>query len=613
MRLSWDSKIRVAGFCLGGALAFVDDAWAYKVTTHQVVAVRSAERLPDGDLKSILLGNELYLRSGAMGPDLFLLPGGSSYPSDLAHYCKTDELAKNFLSLSKGRSGRAQAFAYGWFSHNIADSVAHPWVNGFTGKPYASPETTVEGIETFLLNMTHIGIETWVDKQIFTQVGTSIPRRYSQAKALVAAFNPFINDAEIQQLFIDAYEATYQKQDCIGKRYEKEKLTKEEIAAAGRRFRAAIGADKFGPVVKDFVDPKLFELDLRLLVADAVVREILRTWEDYLDRSVQYLEKSWQATGPLPNFNLDQGVAKGGNAELADFWGTVLDPDGRSVRVFDVPGKTYNNGEAPVHDDRCVSREVNPDCSQAAQFGPGGDNPDDATAAGTAVAVAVPSRSVAGAHWRLATKKGKRWPSLFEKLSNQAEGLDTITDPAAFLEAFAAMGEAFDKAREDDTEFGAMTSSYHGDPRPFDGSADVALLASGFVSAARSVIQSFLEPALRVEPFEISAELAHAQPILVIPTGGLSGLSDGEQARVGLGSYVDSGATVIVFAQQHGSDYSILPTPDGRPIRAWGWTEDNSCYFNAAYIETFHPILASQSNALVTSSIDGYFDSIPES
>ena len=69
---------------------------------------------------------------------------------------------------------------------------------------------------------------------------------------------------------------------------------------------------------------------------------------------------------------------------------------------------------------------------------------------------------------------------------------------------------------------------------------------------------------------------------------------------------------MIAFAQQQGSDFSVLPTPDGRPIHGWGWHEDNSCYTNAAYIETFHPILASQSKSLVTSNIDGYFDSIPD-
>lgn len=39
--------------------------------------------------------------------------------------------------------------------------------------------------------------------------------------------------------------------------------------------------------------------------------------------------------------------------------------------------------------------------------------------------------------------------------------------------------------------------------------------------------------------------------------------------------------------------------------------EDNSCYSNGAYVDTFHPSLASQSSPLVTSNIDGYFDSIP--
>jgi hypothetical protein len=219
MRGARAARILVSTASLSLALAVADRAWAYKVTTHQVVAVRGAERLPDGALKSTLLNNEVYLRSGAMGPDLFLLPGGNPYPSELAHYCKTDELAKSLISLSRSRSARAQAFAYGWFSHNIADSVAHPWVNGFTGQPYAPGGPSIEGLENLALNVTHIGIETWVDKQVFSQMGTSISTRYSQAKALVTAFDPFIDDDEIQQLLIDAYKETYGKQDCISRKY----------------------------------------------------------------------------------------------------------------------------------------------------------------------------------------------------------------------------------------------------------------------------------------------------------------------------------------------------------------------------------------------------------
>ncbi|MGI0148287.1 MAG: hypothetical protein ACREDF_01975, partial [Thermoplasmata archaeon] len=117
---------------------------------------------------------------------------------------------------------------------------------------------------------------------------------------------------------------------------------------------------------------------------------------------------------------------------------------------------------------------------------------------------------------------------------------------------------------------------------------------------------------MRVPPEMLSAERALEHPVFLIPTGGLYGLSQTEQFKEGLESYVDGGGTAVVSAQQLGSDYSVLPTPDGRPIGAWGWHEDNSCYTNAAYIETFHPILASQSSSLVTSNIDGYFDSIPD-
>jgi len=113
-----------------------DDLWAWSVTTHQIVAQRSIAQLPPGDLRDLLLQNEDYLQAGSLGPDLFYMPpmSGHGVFSDLAHYCQTNQLAGNMLSAAQ--SPKAKAFAYGWFSHNVTDSVAHPWVNGFTGQPY---------------------------------------------------------------------------------------------------------------------------------------------------------------------------------------------------------------------------------------------------------------------------------------------------------------------------------------------------------------------------------------------------------------------------------------------------------------------------------------------
>lgn len=116
----------------------VNRALAWTMATHQKAASGAATALPPGALRDLLLANEGYLRGGAVGPDIFYWAHGSSLYSKLAHYCKTDELAKAMLAAA--RSDQAKAFAYGWFSHNVADSVAHPWVNGYTGQPYEDLE-----------------------------------------------------------------------------------------------------------------------------------------------------------------------------------------------------------------------------------------------------------------------------------------------------------------------------------------------------------------------------------------------------------------------------------------------------------------------------------------
>ncbi len=59
-----------------------------------------------------------------MGPDLWYPTPPLWQYSDLAHYCETDQLAKALLA--RAGSPRAVAFAYGWLSHNVTDSVAHP-------------------------------------------------------------------------------------------------------------------------------------------------------------------------------------------------------------------------------------------------------------------------------------------------------------------------------------------------------------------------------------------------------------------------------------------------------------------------------------------------------
>lgn len=109
------SALRAA---LALALVVAPQASAWKVTTHMVVVTKAAARVEDSALREILLSNLDSLRAGAAGPDLFYFPyvlpsAFGEYPayadphwvlntkfSDRAHYCSTNVLALNMISLA---------------------------------------------------------------------------------------------------------------------------------------------------------------------------------------------------------------------------------------------------------------------------------------------------------------------------------------------------------------------------------------------------------------------------------------------------------------------------------------------------------------------------------
>ena len=54
------------------------------------------------------------------------------------------------------------------------------------------------------------------------------------------------------------------------------------------------------------------------------------------------------------------------------------------------------------------------------------------------------------------------------------------------------------------------------------------------------------------------------------------------------------GGTLVVFAQQRGYEFNVLPTPDGNPVTGYGWVEDHACFMNSVVIDTWHQVLAGQ-------------------
>ncbi len=68
---------------------------------------------------------------GALDPDMGHFPGGDPLITDLAHYVKTAELARNLVRLAS--NDVELAYAWGWISHVIADTDLHPAINRACG------------------------------------------------------------------------------------------------------------------------------------------------------------------------------------------------------------------------------------------------------------------------------------------------------------------------------------------------------------------------------------------------------------------------------------------------------------------------------------------------
>jgi len=96
--------------------------------------------------------------------------------------------------------------------------------------------------------------------------------------------------------------------------------------------------------------------------------------------------------------------------------------------------------------------------------------------------------------------------------------------------------------------------------------------------------------------------------VLLIGTGGLTGLDNSSTFRSKLAGFTSQGGVIICLTSQYGYELNALPgSPSG-----YGWSEDQSCHTNAVYIDTYHPMFAGQDSANLDANVDGYFTNWPD-
>jgi len=237
--------------------------------------------------------------------------------------------------------------------------------------------------------------------------------------------------------------------------------------------------------------------------------------------------------------------------------------------------------------------------------GPGIDHPDDTfDAIDFAKGVDISPAKLFDLYLRIAAKKNKAY------LLKYWEILSVFQDAQSEISTGNNVDGVIDKWDEELGQKNKLLHDYYRyASREYLESPDIAVLANGYYNEMRKLIIEKVGEPVRIIDQAFEPYILDEQKILVIPTGGLSGLSYSAIFKNKLSEYVKNGGTIICFSQQYGYDFNALP---GGKIKAYGWQEDASCYTKAAYIENFHQALSSQNELYPDVKLDGYFTDYPD-
>ncbi len=149
-------------------------------------------------------------------------------------------------------------------------------------------------------------------------------------------------------------------------------------------------------------------------------------------------------------------------------------------------------------------------------------------------------------------------------------------------------------------------TSYNPDGNPF-----IGILKNGNFNAMGDLLKSIGRKSFGVkEEFYPQKILKHIN-LLIIPTGGLMGMSNSGNFKLLLTDFLERGGMILCFAQQDSLDFQALPIPVGESLHAMGWRNSQSCYQGSIYFSQTGPIFSGQTSQRISAGVDGGFSSFP--
>ncbi len=506
----------------------------------------------DPEIRRTMEENLKYAKGGSVGPDL----GNFDLrwnSANASHYCCSADLARRMLQVA--RDPKEKAFAYGWIVHVAADSAGHPWVNSQVCRILGDrPGGCVYTPGNKEITRAHQGVEAMAD--CLNQV------RYGKP----------VEDPEFGILLGYRYDMGFRVPPSYMLGYREQYCDRNRVrgdVGLYARFVWFLYADSlFYAPCQDSPKTPSYET----------------AFEDSIRRAVDILNSNGKNAR---NWDLDNGEE-------------IDSPTGRC--------EDYQ---------KCVERGNLKSCGPAERAIRRPDRPDEFESVVTRGEEPSEEPWTDAGLYRLAAKKGKGWVLWHmeaEQLLREYEALPEDAPWSAIRDVLERMG-ALVRELNDPFNFREFSQNNSVISAHFDETPDVAMLENGYFEEMSSMMAGWSEPVLLLDT-SFSPDIVAHHPVLVIPSGGLFGLERSEFFRGQLEEYVKAGGTLVVFAQQHGYEYSVLPVPregDGsyRRVHGVGWAEDISCFFAAAHINEWHQVLSGLRRNSPTLSVDGFITEYP--
>ena len=531
------------------------DAFSWGVITHMTILddILKDPRL-DGEIKRILRENIAYAKGGVTGPDMFYVYVTSRY-GDMAHYCTPGDLARRMLALAREETDvreRERKLAY-----------AYGWMvhvqSDAVGHAWVNAMVGGEyDPENKPIVKAHKALEAAVDrKNLMDHADGMVYGDHGEC------FYSYDVDISVPQRMAEtAFADTYDYCNA---------LSSVEGSMSEALFQSYLILKTEGGLNDDDIYKRHKGVSLNVAYSDSVTA------------SIGVLNEHGQN---LKNYDLDTGKALGDD----NYKGEIkCEKYGRLVEC--------------AHDFDMLD------------YSAGNDHADDLVSSGGGVRDV--SRVPLEARLRLAAKRGSGWAVWMASLSEALRAYRAIprdAPPQARLRAKKAIADLYRELADPD-DWRGFSENNGQIFAEVAGLSDIAVLKKGHFQGFGSILSVYGEPVQEIPVSFSLFEMAH-HPVLVIPSGGLFGLERSELFRSQLEGYVGGGGTLVVFAQQHGYEYSVLPVPregDGsyRRVYGVGWAEDLSCFFGAAHINEWHQVLSGLRRNSPTLSVDGFITEYP--